>query len=90
MQLEVQCYYNYMSLIYDYKIFFCNQVLEPLRAVITGSPLEEARHLAQRYSRMRQEAETQVLQILFFFGLRDGIRNFDKICFSLFIISQLF
>lgn len=26
-----------------------------------GSPLEDARHLAQRYSRMRQEAEAQVI-----------------------------
>ena len=25
-----------------------------------GAPLEDARHLAQRYDRMRQEAETQV------------------------------
>ncbi|CAN0929150.1 SH3 domain-containing protein 3 [Linum grandiflorum] len=36
------------------------QVLEPLRAMITSGPLEDARHLAQRYSRMRQEAEAQV------------------------------
>ena len=40
------------------------QVLEPLRAMITGTPLEDARHLAQRYSRMRQEAETQVIRKL--------------------------
>lgn len=25
-----------------------------------GAPLEDARHLAQRYDRMRQEAEAQV------------------------------
>lgn len=31
--------------------------------MVTGAPLEDARHLAQRYSRMRQEAETQVNQI---------------------------
>ena len=37
------------------------QILEPLRAMISGAPLEDARHLAQRYSRMRQEAETQVI-----------------------------
>lgn len=30
-----------------------------------GAPLEDARHLAQRYDRMRQEAEAQV---------------FDKLC----------
>lgn len=29
-----------------------------------GVPLEDARHLAQRYSRMRQEAETQVIRQL--------------------------
>lgn len=32
--------------------------------MILGSPLEDARHLAQRYSRMRQEAETQVMEFL--------------------------
>jgi len=26
-----------------------------------GAPLEDARHLAQRYDRMRQEAEAQVI-----------------------------
>ena len=34
-----------------------------------GAPLEDARHLAQRYERMRQEAEAQVFLnnfILFF------------------------
>ncbi|KAJ7968839.1 SH3 domain-containing protein [Quillaja saponaria] len=36
-----------------------SQILDPLRAMINGAPLEDARHLAQRYSRMRQEAETQ-------------------------------
>lgn len=33
---------------------------EPLRAMVMGAPLEDARHLAQRYDRMRQEAEAQV------------------------------
>lgn len=28
--------------------------------MVTGAPLEDARHLAQRYSRMRQEAEMHV------------------------------
>lgn len=32
-----------------------------------GAPLEDARHLAQRYDRMRQEAEAQVLFISFYF-----------------------
>ncbi|KAJ7571335.1 hypothetical protein O6H91_01G159900 [Diphasiastrum complanatum] len=35
------------------------QVAEPLRAMVMGAPLEDARHLAQRYDRLRQEAETQ-------------------------------
>lgn len=36
------------------------QVTEPLRAMVVGSALEDARHLAQRYDRVRQEAESQV------------------------------
>ena len=32
--------------------------------MIAGAPLEDARHLAQRYSRMRQEAETQVISLV--------------------------
>ncbi|XP_052201334.1 SH3 domain-containing protein 3 isoform X2 [Diospyros lotus] len=40
-----------------------NMILEPLRAMITGAPLEDARHLAQRYSRMRQEAEAQAAEV---------------------------
>lgn len=43
---------------------FPPQVLDPLRAMIIGTPLEDARHLAQRYSRMRQEAEAQVIRTL--------------------------
>ncbi|KAI4298203.1 hypothetical protein L6164_031790 [Bauhinia variegata] len=39
------------------------QVLDPLRAMINGAPLEDARHLAQRYSRMRQEAEAMKEEI---------------------------
>ncbi|KAF2581963.1 hypothetical protein F2Q68_00005909 [Brassica cretica] len=35
------------------------QVAEPLRAMVMGAPLVGARHLAQRYERMRQEAESQ-------------------------------
>lgn len=37
---------------------------EPLRAMVMGAPLEDARHLAQRYDRMRQEAEAQVYRQL--------------------------
>ncbi|EFJ27680.1 hypothetical protein SELMODRAFT_94776 [Selaginella moellendorffii] len=36
------------------------QVGEPLRAMVMGAPLEDARHLTQRYDRLRQEAEVQV------------------------------
>ncbi|GJU04355.1 SH3 domain-containing protein 2 [Tanacetum coccineum] len=42
---------------------FGTQVAEPLRAMVMGAPLEDARHLAQRYDRMRQEAETQVIEV---------------------------
>ena len=31
-----------------------------MRAMVMGAPLEDARHPAQRYDRMRQEAEAQV------------------------------
>lgn len=45
------------------RIFFlCFQFLDPLRAMTTSTPLEDARHLAQRYARMRQEAELQVIK----------------------------
>lgn len=40
-----------------------SQILEPLRAMVNGAPLEDARHLAQRYSRMRHEAETQAAEV---------------------------
>ncbi|CAA7403716.1 unnamed protein product [Spirodela intermedia] len=39
------------------------QVAEPLRAMVMGAPLEDARHLAQRYDRMRQEAEAQSIEV---------------------------
>lgn len=47
----------------DFNKLLFSEVLEPLRAMITGSPLEDARHLAQRYSRMRQEAEAQAVEV---------------------------
>ncbi|KAF5207319.1 Sh3 domain-containing protein [Thalictrum thalictroides] len=47
----------------DLNRLLSSQILEPLRAMITGAPLEDARHLAQRYSRMRQEAETQAAEV---------------------------
>ncbi|KAF3552555.1 hypothetical protein DY000_02009953 [Brassica cretica] len=39
------------------------QVAEPLRAMVLRAPLEDARHLAQRYDRMRQEAEAQATEV---------------------------
>ncbi|XP_068468828.1 SH3 domain-containing protein 2-like isoform X1 [Phaseolus vulgaris] len=39
------------------------QVAEPLRAMVVGAPLEDARHLAQRYDRIRQEAEAQAIEV---------------------------
>ncbi|XP_060189353.1 SH3 domain-containing protein 2-like [Lycium barbarum] len=39
------------------------QVAEPLRAMVVGAPLEDARHLAQRYDRVRQEAEAQAIEV---------------------------
>ncbi|GMN43399.1 hypothetical protein TIFTF001_012601 [Ficus carica] len=47
----------------EYNNLLSSQVLDPLRAMITGAPLEDARHLAQRYSRMRQEAETHAAEV---------------------------
>ncbi|KAK6917248.1 SH3 domain [Dillenia turbinata] len=47
----------------DLNKLYSLQILEPLRAMIGGAPLEDARHLAQRYSRMRQEAEAQAAEI---------------------------
>uniref|UniRef100_A0A453CJC3 SH3 domain-containing protein n=1 Tax=Aegilops tauschii subsp. strangulata TaxID=200361 RepID=A0A453CJC3_AEGTS len=42
---------------------FGTQVAEPLRAMVMGAPLEDARHLAQRYDRIRQEADAQVVEV---------------------------
>ncbi|KAK9073292.1 hypothetical protein SSX86_007616 [Deinandra increscens subsp. villosa] len=39
------------------------QVAEPLRAMVVGAPLEDARRHAQRYDRVRQEAEAQVIEV---------------------------
>lgn len=39
------------------------QVAEPLRAMVMGAPLEDARHLTQRYDRLRQEAEAQAIEV---------------------------
>ncbi|CAN1329494.1 SH3 domain-containing protein 3 [Linum perenne] len=47
----------------DLNRLLSSQVLDPLRAMVTSGPLEDARHLAQRYSRMRQEAEAQAAEV---------------------------
>nr|GLL48434.1 SH3 domain-containing protein 2-like [Ipomoea trifida] len=40
------------------------QVSEPLRAMISGAPLEDARHLTHRYDRMRQDLEAQFSEVI--------------------------
>ncbi|CAI0441924.1 unnamed protein product [Linum tenue] len=40
------------------------QVSEPLRALITGAPLEDARHLVHRYDKLRQEVEAQAADVM--------------------------
>ncbi|XP_039051505.1 SH3 domain-containing protein 1-like [Hibiscus syriacus] len=50
------------------------KVSEPLRALIMGAPLENARHLTHRYDRFHQEVEAQdmhdLLSAIFFFTNR--------------------
>ncbi|XP_011018379.1 PREDICTED: endophilin-A2 isoform X2 [Populus euphratica] len=41
-----------------------DQVSKPLRALITGAPLEDARHLTHRYDKLRQEVEAQGAEVL--------------------------
>ncbi|XP_031132134.1 SH3 domain-containing protein 2-like [Ipomoea triloba] len=54
------------------------QVAEPLRAMVMGAPLEDARHLAQRYDRMRQEAEALAVEVSKRQAkLREGMGNPD-------------
>uniref|UniRef100_A0A7N0TSI3 SH3 domain-containing protein n=1 Tax=Kalanchoe fedtschenkoi TaxID=63787 RepID=A0A7N0TSI3_KALFE len=48
----------------DLNKHFRSQILDPLKAMVNSAPLEEARHLAQRYSRMRQEAQDLGSEIL--------------------------
>ncbi|XP_073005121.1 SH3 domain-containing protein 3 [Typha latifolia] len=47
----------------DYNKLLSSQIMEPLRAMATGATLEDARNLAQRYSRMRHEAETLAAEV---------------------------
>lgn len=39
------------------------QVAEPLRGMVTGAPLDDARALVQRYDKLRQDAEMQVTEV---------------------------
>ncbi|XP_051150903.1 SH3 domain-containing protein 2-like [Andrographis paniculata] len=39
------------------------QVSDPLKAMVMGTPLEDARHIAQKYDRAKQEVEAQVIDI---------------------------
>ncbi|XP_024988598.1 SH3 domain-containing protein 2-like isoform X2 [Cynara cardunculus var. scolymus] len=58
--------------------FFGTQVAEPLRAMVMGAPLVDARHLAQGYDRMRQEAESQAVEVSKRQArVRDGMGNSD-------------
>ncbi|KAK7252564.1 hypothetical protein RIF29_36608 [Crotalaria pallida] len=41
-----------------------HQISEPLRAQITGAPLEDARHLTHRYEKLRHEVEAQAAEVL--------------------------
>lgn len=43
---------------------FVDQVSNPLRASITGAPLEDARHLTRRCERLRQEVESQAAEVI--------------------------
>lgn len=47
----------------DFNKLLTSQIMDPLRAMITGAPLEDARNLAQRYSRMRHDAESLASEI---------------------------
>ncbi|CAA6658199.1 unnamed protein product [Spirodela intermedia] len=47
----------------EFNRILSSQITEPLKQMIMGTPLEDARHLAQRYSRMRHEAELQVAEL---------------------------
>lgn len=40
-----------------------DQVFDPLRAMIMGAPLEDARHLTHRYERIRRDMEAQTAEV---------------------------
>ncbi|XP_048320194.2 SH3 domain-containing protein 1 [Ziziphus jujuba] len=48
----------------DFLKILSDQVCEPLRTQINGAPLEDARHLAYRYDKLRQDVEAQVTEVL--------------------------
>lgn len=41
-----------------------DQVFDPLRVMIMGAPLEDARHLTHRYERIRRDVEAQTAEVL--------------------------
>ncbi|PKI44037.1 hypothetical protein CRG98_035567 [Punica granatum] len=41
-----------------------DQVSEPLKTMINGAPLEDARHLTRRYDKLRQEVEAQAAEVM--------------------------
>ncbi|KDP39730.1 hypothetical protein JCGZ_02750 [Jatropha curcas] len=51
-----------------------DQVSVPLRAMVTGAPLEDARHLTRCYEKLRQEVEAQAAEVL---RRRSKIRESD-------------
>ncbi|KAH9753811.1 putative polyamine transporter [Citrus sinensis] len=51
-----------------------DQVSEPLRALINGAPLEDARHLTHRYDKLRHEVEAQAAEV---FRHQSKIRESD-------------
>ncbi|XP_042378533.1 SH3 domain-containing protein 2-like [Zingiber officinale] len=54
-------------------------IVEPLRAMVVGAQLEDARQLAQRYEKMRQEAEVQSIEVSKRqMRLREGHGNVDN------------
>lgn len=58
---------------------FGTQVAEPLRTMVTGAPLDDARHLAQSYDRMRQQTESQAVEIFKRQArMREGSGNTDQ------------
>lgn len=49
--------------------FLSPQVYEPIRAMIIGAPLEDARFLTYRYDRIRQDVEAQVNSTIMYLSM---------------------